>query len=97
MAQPPFTQADLERVKEIAHKLGGDVLAQFEGHPFAALFALATLTIASAQVAVITDTSFSQLMELVSLHYRAAQLGLVTQELEEQLGHPLNVKLTEPV
>ncbi len=91
-----FTQEDLEKVKDLAQQIGGDTLFKYGGHPFAGLFALATLAMAASQVAVITGTTYAQLMELVTMHYRAAEMGVIIQELEEQLGVPVPAKLSEP-
>jgi hypothetical protein len=81
-----FTPEDAEKVKELATKLGVEALAVFQEHPLCPLLALAALTTAATQVAVISDTTYAQLMELVTVHYQAAAVGVAVQELEKQLG-----------
>ena len=67
-------------------RLGGEALKVMGDRTYAPLLALAALVAAAAEVAVITDTSYTNLMELVSLHYRDAQVLVQTQELEAQVG-----------
>lgn len=90
MPSPQFTQEDLVRVQIAADKLADDAPKLVGEHP---LFALAALTIAACHVALFTETSFTTLMELVSLHYRAAAAGMAAQELEAQLGRHVPMKL----
>jgi hypothetical protein len=82
----PLTQADLEYVKDLAHKMGVEALEKVGERPFAPLLALAALTTAACEVAVVTDVAFTQLMELVSLHYQSAVVGVTVQELEAKFG-----------
>lgn len=78
------TQEDFERVRALAHDLAMKAQETFAEHPLSPLLALAALTTAACQVAVVTDTSFETLMELISVHFHSASLGITMQELEDK-------------
>jgi len=93
MSKLPISQEDLDQVKNVANQLAVDVLKGYEAHPLSPLLALATLTLAACQVALVTDTTYAQLMELITVHYQSAAVGLAVQELEAQLGQKLPAKI----
>jgi hypothetical protein len=84
---PSPSQADLDAVKALALDLALRAQEAFKESPLSPLLALAALTTAACEVAVVTDTSFAQFMELIGIHYQAAAVGIAVQELETQLGH----------
>lgn len=83
MATAP-TQADFEKVRDLAHKLAMSAQETFAEHPLSPLLALAALSTAACQVAVVTDTSFHELMELITVHFHSAAVGVTMKELEDQ-------------
>ncbi len=90
MSKPLFSQDDAELVQKAANELAllAPKLVGENKHP---ILALAALTMAACHGAIFMDVPFTTLMELVSLHYRAAQAGMAVEELEEQLGQHLSL------
>lgn len=65
----PFTQADLDQVRDAAHKLVMEAPSLVGDHP---LLAVGALSLATVHAAVLTDTSFDQLVELIRLQFERA-------------------------
>lgn len=86
MPPAPPSQDDLDRVKAFAHKMGMEAQEAFKDSPWSPLLALAALTTAACNVAVVTDTSFVELMDLVSIHFQAATVAITVQEHELAMG-----------
>ncbi len=80
MAEPQFTQADLDRVQTASFDLAMRAPKLVAGHP---LFAVAALSMAACHAAVLTDTSYETLAELVKLHYDAAKAGLAAASVDK--------------
>lgn len=78
------TQADFERVRALAHDLALRAQEEFKDSALSPLLALAALTTAACQVAVVTDTTFETLMELISVHFHSASVTLTMDELGAQ-------------
>jgi hypothetical protein len=95
MTQPLFSQGDAEQVQKAANELCllAPKLVGENKHP---ILALAALTMAACHGALFMEVPFTQLLELVSMHYRAASAAMAVEELEEQLGQHLSLnKLPE--
>jgi hypothetical protein len=73
----PFTQADLERVQRAAYQLAATAPKLVGEHP---LFAVAALTMAACHAAILTETSYETLLELLKLHYVAAEVGIAARD-----------------
>jgi hypothetical protein len=78
------TQADFERVTALAHDLAMKAQETFKESALSPLLALAALSKATCQVAIVTDTTYITLMELIGVHFQAAGIELSLQELEDQ-------------
>ncbi len=78
------TQADFERVTALAHDLAVRAQVEFKDSALSPLLALAALSKAACQVAVVTDTTYVELMELINVHFQAAGVELSFNELESQ-------------
>jgi hypothetical protein len=84
---PPaqFTEANLERVQEAAYDLAMRAPTLVDGHP---LFAVAALTMAACHAAILTETSFETLSELLKLHFVTAETGIAAARSEAPTTRP---------
>ena len=76
----PFTLEDLERVRVAAAILADKAPKLVGEHP---LFAVAALSMALAQAAILTDTSWETLQELLGLHYESCSVSVVARDLND--------------
>jgi len=90
MSKPLFSQDDAELAQKAANELVmlAPKLVGENKHP---LVALAAITMAACHAALFLDVPYTTLMELVSLHYRAASAAEAVENLEEQLGQHLSL------
>lgn len=76
MLGPQFTQADMEQVQKASYDLAMLAPKLVAGHP---LFAVAALSMAACHAAILTETSYETLAELLKLHFTTAEAGIAAR------------------
>ena len=87
------TNKDLDLVRAAAVKVGKEVAGLVGNQP---AFAIAALSLAIAQIAVIADQPIEEVVEMLRLHYEAAAVGEALERAKEQGGVLVRAPEGEP-
>jgi len=72
-SEKTFTQADLDQVRDAAYELAMAAPSKVGDNP---LLAVGALSLATVHAAVLTDTSFEDLVEMMRLQYVNAAISV---------------------